>query len=175
MFTVSKLGLKSLQSVATLKAKGYNTLIVAFCLADVVAREANRRPHDERLQLVAAMMWGYTSMLSVMQRAGQWLTDAEAQELERSRCAALLCNAALSGQGPQFPMKPKHHLVDHMCRECVHPDGRQNPTWFWTFNDEGLVGHMKTLAQRCHRTTLSRRVSERYMVRDFQRLHTAIT
>ena len=88
MFTVSKLELKSLQSVATLKAKGYNTLVVAFWLADVVAREADRRPHDERLQQVAGMMWGYTSMLSVMQRAGQWLTDAEAQELERSRCAA---------------------------------------------------------------------------------------
>ena len=173
VFTVGRLGLTSLQSSPIFKGKAHNTLMVSFWVTDVVTRLAEALPADEYIAAVATMMWGYTEMMSIMQRSSQWLTDAQSDALGLARSAALFCNArlasaALAADRAIWPMKPKHHLVDHMCREAIA--SRHNPTYFWTFCDEDFIGVMKRLATKCHRTTLAERVCQRFLVRYFTRL-----
>ena len=112
-------------------------------------------------------------MMSIFSRSPQWVTDEQADELSVARCAALYCNArlaaaALEAQQKIWPMKPKHHLVDHMCREAIAT--RQNPCWFGTFCDEDFIGQMEKPVVRCHRTTMAERVGQRFLLRYFVRL-----
>lgn len=173
-FTIGRLGLTSLSSSSPIfKGKAHNTLMVLHWLTHVVTDFAEGLPADEYIQIIATMMWGYSEMMSVFNRSPQWLTDQQADELSVARNAALYCNArlaaaALEAQQKIWPMKPKHHLVDHMCREAIAT--RQNPCWFWTFCDEDFIGQMKKLAVRCHRTTMAERVGQRFLLRYFVRL-----
>ena len=168
LFTIGRLGLASLQSSPTFKGKAHNTVIVAYWVTGDRCDHLSRRAlagrfvlHDRRHHVVG--LWGYCEMMSIFHRNPQWLDDSQLSALADARTAALHCNAMLSSAALEagraiWPMKPKHHLLDHMVREALA--SRQNPCWCWTFCDEDFIGCIHRLAVKSHRTTLSQRAGD---------------
>ena len=50
-------------------------------------------------------------------------------------------------------MTPKLHLFEHLCQVQVVLWG--NPSFWWTYADEDLVGLAIDMAQNCHPTSLA--------------------
>ena len=55
----------------------------------------------------------------------QWLNSQEARALDEARLAALSCYCKLSDEANtacppinRWPVQPKHHMFDHVCREA---------------------------------------------------------
>ena len=170
IFTIGRLSMSALHSTPMLKAKAGNGMKISYWLCNKVTRLADQKPGDHYLQVMALMMWGYCEMISLLHRSPLWLDDDTANKLMITREAALFANAELSGLAIAasrniFPLKPKLHMVDHLCREAA--SNRLNPAFYWTFADEDFIGRMKSLAKSCHRSTVAKRVSERYVIRLF--------
>ena len=52
-----------------------------------------------------------------------------------------------------WKMMPKLHLFQHLCEYMIAYQG--NPKYFWTYQDESLVGDMIELCQSVHVNTLA--------------------
>ena len=148
VFTIGKLSMTALRDTPMLKAKAGNTLKISYWLCAKVVRLAERMPNDGYLQSMSLMMWGYCEMISVLLRSPLWLPDDSAEILMTTREAALFGNAELSSLAiaasrNMFPLKPKLHMVDHLCREAHLT--RLNPAYYWTFADEDFMGRIKSL------------------------------
>ena len=170
VFTIGRLSMKALHNTPMLKAKAGNTLKISYWLCYRVTRLADQRPNDHYLQVMALAMWGFCEMISVLHRSPMILSDGNIDDLMLTREAALfgnseLCSIAIANNRNIFQMKPKVHMVDHLCREAA--SSRLNPAFYWTFADKDSMGRIKPLARMCHRLTLPQRVVERYKIRMF--------
>ena len=97
------------------------------------------------------------------------LTDAEAYHVSLAKHCALQSYHFLSHAAathlpvPKFryPIKPKLHKLDHLCRLAAK--NRINPGWTWGFSDEYLVGRIAKLSAATHASSVATRAAERWV------------
>jgi hypothetical protein len=166
-FTCAGLHMSSLQSNPMLTAKGSNSLQITRWLATITHHDALASPMNEHKQLRAACLWGCTQIFAICQPCF-WLSDENVRDLKIAKLVALtsykaLCSESLTMNKNRFPLKPKHHLLDHTVRDACA--SRLSPTTHWCFSDEDFIGRMKRLSQKTHLTTLPLRVLSRWHLR----------
>ena len=145
------------------KGKAHNTYLVGRWLceekADIIGA---------RVPLLALCLKSWLSCQTVLKGAGEVLTGQEADMLLNSAEAflkawTLLSIRACEAKQKRFCLKPKHHAWHHGVRRA-HKSLR-NPRTHWLYRHEGFAGQIGRLALRCHVTTASRRVIERWLLR----------
>ena len=99
---------------------------------------------------------------------GTWLTGQEAKSLHRDLCTGLLACELLAREScglkrPRWPLKPKHHglheVADHVRKT------NKNPRSVWCFKHEDFQGKASRIASRCHPSTVSSRILQRWSLR----------
>ena len=62
-----------------------------------------------------------------------------------------------------FKLRPKHHSLDHMSSQLART--KLNPRKvFSCFADESFLGYLKRIGTRCHASTMTKRIFERYLM-----------
>ena len=100
-----------------------------------------------------------------LERSGRFLSDAEriaACDAGRSflLCYVQLARYACAARQALWPLKPKHHKMDHMVRRQFL-DG-YNPRFADCYRDGDWCGHMKNLAKNTHARRGHERTLQRY-------------
>jgi hypothetical protein len=94
----------------------------------------------------------------ILDHESQFLSDGakiELPELSRTLAGlyAKLSREAYDNGVKMWKMMPKLHLFQHLCEYMALFQG--NPRYFWTYQDESLVGDMIELCQSVHVSTLA--------------------
>ena len=94
----------------------------------------------------------------ILESEGQFLTASAKEELPGlgRRLGELYCRLAqdaLARKVRMWKVSPKLHLFIHLCEWQAIELG--NPTFYWVYSDEDLVGQMIEVAQTCHPTTVN--------------------
>jgi len=164
-FKSTMLGMSTLQDWPILKSKGHNCAMVSLWLAE----RCRTRARDEYSLQRASMMYGFAMLWHLFKNGSLVLTADEVKQLGDARVCTLGCyhylSHAAASRTPtpefRFPMKPKFHKLDHLCRlamsTCI------NPGWMWGFSDEDLVGKVAKLAGATHASTMQNRTAERWL------------
>ena len=74
----------------------------------------------------------------------------------------LLADSAMSKRKARWPVKPKHHLLEHIAMKALRT--RRSPSANLCFSDESFVGQIKWIGQACHSTTVSLRALQRHLI-----------
>jgi hypothetical protein len=62
-----------------------------------------------------------------------------------------------------FPLRPKSHMLHHLCEDKLQLWG--SPCNSWSYRDEDYIGVVKVIAAKsCHPKTLEKRVIEKLMI-----------
>lgn len=174
-FTVSRLSMTCRKTIPMLKCKAWNAICICEWLCEVCKLSAATCPNDNAKRQRAAMMWGFAAFHNVL-RGNCWLTDGELQQLRAARDAMLHCYHALSKMAAEednyrYPMKPKHHLIDHAERRAQRT--RLNPGSHWAFAEEDNMGIMMKICGACHDATMHARSLQRWCMQFFWDLQSA--
>ena len=145
------------------KGKAHNTFLVGRWLC-----EEKHAVISARVPLLGLCLKSWLSCQLVLKGAGAVLTRHEADTLLNSAEAFLKAWTLLSIRSREkkqrrFCQKPKHHHWHHGARHA-HQSLR-NPRTHWLYRHEGFAGQIGRLALRCHVTTASQRVIERWLLR----------
>jgi hypothetical protein len=62
-----------------------------------------------------------------------------------------------------YAFKPKLHYFEHLCDTVL--EERINPSWYWNFGEEDLMGTVIDLGCKTHRSTVAARILDRYWIR----------
>ena len=138
---------------------------LAAVTSEMSAADANE---DRRNR--AAMLWGFSRFHALLRDCGTWLSDAEVASLKQARNALLRCYNLLALRAARdglhrFPMKPKHHMIDHAVRFAELT--RLNPSAHWCFAEEDNVGFMSKVLAGCHDRSMETRALERWAMQFF--------
>ena len=166
-FTVSRLSLTTLQCYPMLKCKAWNSMVVISWLASICAEAGEDK--DMYSTHRAAMLWGFARFHDLL-RDGVWMDDNQVHELCDARDAMLGCYHMLSKLASErnayrYPMKPKHHMLDHAVRRALHT--KLNPGSHWAFAEEDNVGIVMKICQACHDMTMGSRSLQRWCMHFF--------
>ena len=142
-------------AVPKLKAKGAATRHLAPYVLSIAIRMDDGSRFD---RMVVALCQLYVRFYQILNLDDQFLSDdfkAELGVVGRKLCMlyAGLCSECFQMGIKLFKMTPKLHLVLHLC-EWVAPEWG-NPSYYWCYADEDLVGLMIELAESCHINTLA--------------------
>jgi len=151
-----------------LKAKAANCALVCDWLADVAIAAAESEPSiANRSRCV--MLWGFKELWRLF-HVFPTLSAGEAQALEKARTCALLgyhaCSRAAQDRNEfVYPIQPKFHKLDHLCRRAVRT--KVSPSTTWTFSDEDSMTWMSRLCSALHGSTLARTPCDRWLLSFF--------
>ena len=126
------------------------------------------RPHTAHQVLRKIMLEGLDKFVTMCESAGPLLTLAEAHCLAAQGKQALLALQTIHSQntspaGIPLRCRPKCHGLDHICDELAQGN-LENPFYHGTWNEEGLLGHLRKIVQRCHFATATKRSMQRSVV-----------
>ena len=168
-FQESTLGRKTLvqAELPDLKAKAWNTRVMVSWLATVAGRSTvrHRQEPSARDNCRGACIGHLAAWYDTLERAGRFLSDAERIAACDAGRSFLLCYvqlaryASAAGQA-LWPLKPKHHKMDHMVRRLLLDS--YNPRFSDCYRDEDWCGHMKNLAKNTHARRGHERTLQRY-------------
>ena len=116
----------------------------------------------------ACCAWALAHLGQLSKRCGLHLSNGDIAEFKETGDVFLQCYTALALHALQngvcrWALKPKHHQLQHSLEE-VGID-KLNPSFFWNFADEDMLGRLKPIAGRTHRAKMSQRTLQRYLVR----------
>jgi hypothetical protein len=138
-----------------LKAKAAATRhVVKFCIFLMETFGDGSDGDNDVLNIVRMLQRFY----DILDFEGQFLSDAAKLELPLlSRTLvglyAKLSREAFDNGYRMWKMQPKVHLFQHLCEYMAIYQG--NPKYYWTYQDESLVGDMIELCQSVHVNTLA--------------------
>ena len=169
-FTVRRLSLSSKQRVPELKAKAYNSLIVTEWLESECRKMSERWPSNSYFRDRATMVWGLAEFFRVLRRSPMWMSEEELEDLQVARDAACflfrkLAGIALEEGAPLYPCRPKLHMLDEAHR-LAQTTG-ENPTSFWTFQDEDSMRILVDIAKSCHGSTVESSTLHKWLMQFF--------
>ena len=147
-----------------MKAKAHNSIIVLRWLASFTRRDSQSDGHKHR----AALLWALSSMHVLFSTADFWLTDAQILFVQRAHgvvqksWSALRSEAIASGKA-RWRMHPKLHMLEHHIEHVVA--SRRNPSTWWCFGDESLIGKLKQAGIKGHKGNVSKYVLNSVLVR----------
>ena len=126
-------------AVPHLKGKAHNLMCVSKWLA-AITHEDNSTSHRRNRSRV---MWSLALLDSVFASAPQWLSD---NDVEQIRLAASVLFPAWrwlrdDSSETRWPIIPKMHAVMHIVQDALQ--NRRNPSGFWCFAGEHLMGVCK--------------------------------
>lgn len=124
--------------------KAFKTKMVLFWLYNVSLAHAKQRPGEEEPQLRATLLWSLVRMLAVLDRAGTYLTFAEAVDAHKAgsdflQIYSMLASMALERRVCLWRFRPKVHYVAHQVADLLTT--RRNPVRFQCFTDEDSAVH----------------------------------
>ena len=166
-FTSGRLSMLKKKTWPMLKAKAWNNMCVLDWLACVASETAGENEyHRDR----AAMLWGFSRFHGLLRGCGTWLGEADVAALTQARNAMLrrynsLALVAAEDGLHKWPMKSKHHMLDHCVRTACAT--RLNPANHWSFAEEDNVGFIGKISAGCHDLSLASRVLERWALQFF--------
>ena len=150
-----------------LRTKAWNGRLVSAFLAHELSNE-HAGTTDPHTAMLVSLSWALAEFYLVMELEGRFMSDAGTQgfvlagETMLQTYYGLACEAAKSKK-MMYGLKPKMHLVSHLC-EQIQVD-RRNPRLFHCFKDEDMIGKTVRVAAKCHRVTITARMMQRYMLR----------
>ena len=161
---LTKERLRSESGYPKLKAKGAQTRHLANYILDVARRFDSGTQHDRKKIAVAQLL---VRVYEIMASAGQFLSPGELADFEKvgrgmvALYSDLYAEAATNGRTLwKFP--PKAHLIDHMVTYQSREWG--NPSYFWCYADEDLVGMSIEIAKSCHQSTMAATALVKWLV-----------
>ena len=138
-----------------MKAKAHNAIIVLRWLSSFTRSDSQSHSHKHR----AALLWSLSSMHVLFSTADFWLTDAQTHDVQRAvqvvfkSWSALRDEAIISGRA-RWRMHPKLHMLSHFADHVVA--SKRNPSTWWTFGDESLIGKFKIAGMKGHKANCSK-------------------
>jgi hypothetical protein len=139
-----------------LKAKGAATRhLIRFCVFLMETYSDGGNEDLKILNLCKLMARFY----DLIESQSQFFTQSALMEmslLSKTLCAIYADLSAAAFAPPTVKMwktMPKIHLFQHLCEYMIFYQG--NPKYFWTYQDESLVGDMIELCQSVHVNTLA--------------------
>ena len=172
-FTCSRLGRHSRQDFPSLQSKGVAGKRISFWLAEMAQQNAQQAEASEFDQLVATTAMSYRRFLELCDASPLVLTQDQANAIFRAGHIHLLSYAQLrkksmsiTGNTPGrcvFQLAPKSHYFLHALLNVRQT--RVNCRYYTLLTAEGFVGVIARIARACHRSTVSKRVLQRYKVK----------
>ena len=173
-FSPARVNRRVRASWACLNSKAAAGKAVSFFLSAKAAGFARRAAATELDKRVATCMWTYVELLRIMDEGEAILAPPVAAEFFEKGMLHLQLYSALRHQssrtlGAAAPMRylfqliPKHHYMMHMLYDVAQT--AINPRFFTLLCAESWVGLVGRLSRTCHRSSLSRRALQRYMVK----------
>jgi hypothetical protein len=147
-----------------MKAKAHNAMIVLRWLSSFTRSDSQSQSHKHR----SALLWSLSSMHVLFGTVDFWLTDAQTHDVQRAvqvvlkSWSALRDEAIISGRA-RWRMHPTLHMLTHVADHVVA--SKRNPSTWWTFGDESLIGKFKTAGMKGHKANCSRPILISALVR----------
>jgi hypothetical protein len=141
-----------------LKAKAAATKhVVAFCVHVMETFGDLADPFGEG-NMILAVCKLLLRFYHIMDHASQFLTDGQKTELRKlseTFCGiyANLSAKSFAAGSRMWKIQPKLHLFQHLAEYMLAYQG--NPRFYWTYQDEDLVGDMINVARGVHVDTLA--------------------
>ena len=150
-----------------LKAKAAATRCLVKYALSLVRRFHDGSKHDD---LKLAMCERLVTFYDIMKNNSQFFPNSVAAEFAkngREMCVlySLLYTKAYEMGVKAWKMVPKAHLVCHMCEHQAPTWG--NPSYWWCYADEDLVGLMIEVARSCHVNTLAATALVKWLILAF--------
>ena len=164
-FTVNSLTLSTLDSIPVTKGKARNSVYVSQWLAEFCRDFVSTEHGRQRCTCMHGFMEFWNTVNSSKSRL--LVSSEEKLRLQSAREMLLLCYQWLSKESVEngkhsWNMRPKFHRVDKCLRRCIRTG--LNPSIFWTFGSEHLMGVMARQCQKIHGSSLYRRSVQRWQI-----------
>ena len=138
-----------------LKGKAAATrAVIAFCVF-LMETYGDGSVTDNRILSLCKLMQRFYTIISSEGRFLSASAKLEIPKLSQALAAiyVLLANDAFREGIKMWKTQPKLHLFQHLCEYMCLYQG--NPKYFWTYQDEDLVGEMIELCQSVHASTMA--------------------
>ena len=147
---------------------------LSFWLAEVACKEAEKPSATQLTKLVASCAWTYMELLKKIESWPLLLTAEQAEYFFKTGQSHLMMYSQLRKQSSEqdgrdsinrslWQLMPKHHYFQHLL--FTVREERVNPAYFTLLCAESFVGTIARMARLSHRSTLSKRVIEKYLVK----------
>ena len=138
-------------------------VIIAYLAHKTQSMPANN--HYERVR--ATCLWAIADFMHVCDTSDFWMTKAESDRAVYAgnsflRCYQFLAAENLARREPLYKVRPKVHYFKHTVMDIRR--SRMNPNFFHCFMSEDFVGRHARLASKTHRSSVSIRTLQRYML-----------
>jgi hypothetical protein len=144
--------------------KAHNTRVVTAFLADLLC---SQRADSLHARLVTMCIWALAAFYAAMDAAGDLLSDQEVEDLQSPALEFMATYSALARRSLDqgicaWQVVPKYHNTSHLIDDIRSL--KINPKAYWCMCDEDFVGRISRIARVSHRTTLTRRALQRYII-----------
>ena len=161
--------LKSESGFPKLKAKGAQVRHLAE-YALTIARKFDSGSQHDRMKVAIAQL--LCRVYQCMSSSSQFfpapaLTEFQTAGQKMLLILSALHTAAVESGERRWKFPPKGHLIDHMVSIQAREWG--NPSYFWCYGDEDLVGQCIEIARSCHPKTCVASALVKWLVLSFER------
>lgn len=167
LFGPGKSSQETVLKVAALKDPYHLFFSWVVTFANSLAYPLNASPKDELLQMLATCNWALARAIELSDNAGVLFNEDDACEYHGCILLHLQTTQWLAGyfwaqRIRIFKLRPKHHYLWHLA--CDARSTLINPSVFVCFDEESFLGKVKAIASRCHGSSMTRRVFQRYLL-----------
>ena len=168
-FTCARLNRKGRGDYPALQSKAVAGKRLSFWLAEEALAHSLKPSATELDKLVSLCASSYVDLLRMLSEFPFLLSEDQAGRLFTAGHRHLLCYTSLRNKSAMtrsncnrsmWPLLPKHHYMLHMI--LVTRSSRVNPRNYTLLCAEGFVGHIGRMARLTHRSSVSRRVIQKY-------------
>lgn len=156
----------------SLQSKAAASKILTFWLATRANKFAERPGATQADKVMASCMFAYMMMLRLMDAGGLIFTQDQAVAFNHFALKHLQCYVWLHSYGMTAPLNtpgrkcwlllPKLHHMWHLAHDTLKV--RINPKMVMLLSAESFIGIMGRISRATHRSTVSKRTLERYLV-----------
>ena len=130
-------------------------------------------PTSNRDKLACTCILAYTDYHYVLDHEERLWSDSGRERAFHAAQLFLSCYQALAAHSSEddsylWKLRPKFHYFDHDRRR--RRNARFNPRYFTNFGEESMMGVIKAIGKKCHGTSASRRILQRYLLLHARRL-----
>ena len=151
-----------------LRSKGYDSFIILKWLASELAD--CQLPAFEH---ISAVIWGADKFASLLCSSPWFMTEATAQQIRV--VGEAFCKLYLQGVHERplvFKVRPKWHLVLHVCNDAHQRRSHRNPNTDSTWLEEDFMKKVSRVIKRTHKRTSACTALQRYAIAVRQKLAT---
>ena len=171
-FTPGRLSRRLRSSFPCLSAKGAQSKTITFWLSQCAVAHAQRDGATDLDREVATCIWSYARSLQIMEESPTIMSAEAASEFHKATMTHLLTYSSLHKQSAAMKgsvlnrclwmLAPKHHFYQHLAQEVLQ--NQCNPKNFTLMAGESFIGDIGRISKACHRTTVSMRAAQRYLI-----------